>query len=166
MALISSSHTNLKTFDIALKYLEGVDIDFTKLIVFYKGKPPQTQAHLDVVEKIMEQKKKFHADPANTESNEYFRDVAFETACWHLAQKAQGYVSFFDVACEIVEANMDVLNGEYEKFMKTNYPQVMLDHWHAYCDRVDPKMPVLDREAEQNLELFFSAYHYITGKGD
>lgn len=145
----------MTTFDIALKHLDG--IDFSKFPIVITGNENYMMDE-KLNEKVMSAKNKFDSDKDNTKSNDHYRSVVFGTAILHLIFKAHGWVSFFDVACEISEANKSVVNTEFEKYKGTQYPKVMVDQWNEYCENLKEKTHIL--EGELRSEFFMTAYHY------
>ena len=85
--------------------------------------------------------------------------MCFITAMYHLVFKAHGWVSFFNVACEISEAYKDVLDTEFEPYRRKAYPKVMLDEWDKYCDNLKERTDFIEGEIRDM--LFFTAYSYI-----
>jgi hypothetical protein len=110
-------------------------------------------------ESIKKAKQKFDDDKNNNKSNEYYRNICFATASYHLIFKAHGWTSFWDVACEIIEANQEVVNSKFEPYLKTAYPKIMVDDWIKYCEELKVKTELIEVEIRE--ELFFNAYHYI-----
>ena len=145
----------MRTFDIAIEHLKG--IDFTAFPIEVKESDEQNlDGNLeDAIHKANEE---FLADVRNDKSNDWYRNMCFMTAMLHLVFKAHGWTSFFDVACEIIEAKKDVLNTDYETYLRTSYPKVMLNEWNKYCERLKERTELI--EGEINNHLFFAAYHY------
>jgi hypothetical protein len=146
----------MKTFDIALHYLK--DIDFKKIpITLKRGDEFKTDEKFNEAIKYAQQK--FSSDKNNNKSNDYYRNICFATAIYHLIFKAHGWTSFFDVASEIIEAHKEVLNTKFEPYLRTVYPKIMLDYWIKYCEDLKTKTELIEGEIRE--ELFFTAYHYI-----
>ena len=148
-------NNEMKTFDIALQHLKGIDFKSVPIIV-KKEEPYVFDNILELL--IKKAKQDYNNDIRNNKSNDYYRNICFFTAMLHLTFKAHGWVSFFDVACEIVEAFKDS-SVTKELYLKTAYPKVMVDEWIKYCEGVKLKTDILESEIREN--LFFTAYHYI-----
>lgn len=144
----------MKTFDLALKYLEG--IDFKQFAFVVKGKWSLTEQQQKIID---EAGKRFLSDKKNTVSNEYYRSVCFEAAIFHSIFKAHNQTSFFIVACGIVEFYKDVLKTKHEKHGA--YPKLMVDEWDIYLNNLKETTQILDNELAQ--EFLLTAYHYVIG---
>jgi hypothetical protein len=114
--LIKKKYLDMRTFDLAIQYLNEIDFKQFPVVVTKPGEFIQKvdKAGMHAVQKALAD---FHKCPENNRSNKYYRSVCFETAINHLLFKAHGWVSFFDVAIEIVEANKDVLKTDYKKWV-------------------------------------------------
>lgn len=150
----------MKTFDIAKEYLNGIDflsID-THNKTLLEMKPELTS-------EITKRHKLFEADENNRVSNDHYRGMVFSCCCYHLSDIAHKRVSFFDVACEIIEANKYILKSKYEGFTKGSiYPKVMVDKFEKYCNEMNPQPPFLNDKSELRLDFFMCAFHYIVDK--
>jgi hypothetical protein len=146
----------MKTFDIALYYLKDIDFKIFPIIV---KRTDEFKTDSKFNEAIKNAQQKFSTDKNNNKSNDYYRNICFATALYHLIFKAHDWTSFFDVACEIVEANKEVLNTKFEPYLGTEYPKIMLDYWIKYCEDLKIKTELIEGEIRE--ELFFTAYHYI-----
>jgi len=149
----------MKTFDIALKHLQGVD--FTPFSIFGKeikseDASPQEKELKELIEKRHQD---FSNDKDNNTSNSYYRNIVFLTAVFHLVFKAKDMASPFDVACEIIESESDILKNKFETFSGTDYPKIMVDKWIKYCN--DLKLRTTALEGELRLDYFFTAFHYL-----
>lgn len=149
-----------KTFDIALRYLK--DIDFTKYPIVFADSDWRNK-ECSKEEKLIDEQVKynffvFNADKENNESNDNYRGMVFMTTVYHLIFKAHGWTSFFDVALEIIDANKSVLNTDFEKWLGTVYPKIMMDEWIKYCEELKKKTFILEGEIRE--DLFFCAYNY------
>ncbi len=146
----------MKTFDIAINYLKEVDLKTFPIIIKQIDEFKTDEKFDKTIESI---KQKFDADKNNNKSNDYYRSICFMTALYHLIFKAHGWISFFDVACEIIEAHKSVINTNFEHYLGTAYPKIMLDDWIKYCEGLKIKTELIEGECRE--ELFFTAYHYI-----
>ncbi len=147
----------MKTFDIAINYLQEIDFRSFEIII---KEATTSKTNEDFKEAIKSAHGKFIADKNNNTSNDYYRNICFSTALYHLIFKAHGWVSFFDVAQEIVGAHKEIINTEFETYLHTEYPKVMVDDWIKYCEDLKGKTLLLEGEIRQ--DLFFAAYHYFT----
>ncbi len=143
-----------KTFDIAIKYLQGIDFKTIPILIQQPGIISNSDVAL-----IDSRHKKFIADPNNNISNDYYRSMCFATAVYHCVFKAYEWVSFFDVAIEIIEAHKDVTKKSFECYLGTVYPKIMVDAWIKYCEELKLKTNYLESECRE--DLFFCAYHYV-----
>lgn len=149
----------MKTFDLALKYLDGLDLSVVDL--HHESKDQQlNEKELELLPVLLERLDKFKTDPQNTESNDHYRSMVFTTATMHLAFKQHGHTSFFTVAEAIIEGQFDILPDDCEKFMNTEYPLAMIHAWNDYCS-TQPQFPCLREGSEIRYDLFYTAYHYI-----
>ena len=146
----------MKTFDIAVEYLK--DIDFKTFPIIVK-RADEFKADEKFNEAIKTAQQKFGADKNNNKSNDYYRNICFATALYHLIFKAHEWTSFWNVACEIIEAHQAVVSTKFEPYLRTAYPKIMLDDWIKYCEELKVKTELLEGEIRE--ELFFTAYHYI-----
>jgi hypothetical protein len=153
----------MKTFDIALKYLKDIDYKIGNILRF-PDQPQNPEEDKLITDQITERHKRYNEDPENNFSNDYYRNVVFATAMYHLMAKAKGFISFFDVACEIIESDIHVVNTNFEKYKQTAYPKVMVDKWDVYCEDISDKQHSAFVEGELRLDLFFTAYHYLVGE--
>ncbi len=144
----------MTTFDLALKYLKN--FDFSKIDIY-----DEDNIQKYFFDEIEKRHRAYLRDAENIVSNEHYRSCVFETAIRHLIEIADNRPSFFYVACEIVESEIEVLNGRYDKFMKTNYPKVMVDKFIKYCDELKPQPSFLSSESDMRIEHFMVAFHYI-----
>jgi len=145
----------METFDIAVDCLKGIDFKIVPIKV-KKGDDFKSDEKLN--DEIIKAYEKFNIDKNNNKSH-YYNSMCFLTAVYHLIFKAHGWTSFFDVACEIIEANKEIVNTKFEPYLRTVYPKIMLDSWIKYCDELKPKTELIEGETRE--ELFFTAYHYI-----
>ncbi len=139
----------MRTFDIALKHLNKINLSGLNIRqkVFYNT----------IVETTYED---FLSDPENNKSNEYYKGVVFNAAIFHLLFKSNGLKSCFDVACEIVEAEKEIVKTKFETFKNTVYPKVMTDKWARYLQEIKSVTSILE-DSELSYELFFAAYTFI-----
>lgn len=148
----------MKPFDLAIQYLTGLHLSVLDL-----HSDPKTgvlnSKEKEMLPVIVDRLEKFINDPDNRSGNGHSRAIVFSTATMHLAFKQQGHISFFDVACEIVEANKN-LPKDCEKFMNTEYPLKMLHEWNDYC-ATKPEFPSLREGSDVRYDFFYTAYHYI-----
>ncbi len=152
----------MKTFDISLKYLKEIDFSLTET---YDPAPVPLPDDPLRDKKIEEQIDKYRSDPDNTASNEYYRNMVLAACMYHLIDLAHKRPSYFNVACEIIEYEISILdNKQYELYERTNYPKVMVDKFIKYCDEMNPQPKFLSATSEVRLEFFMVAYHYIVGE--
>lgn len=149
----------MTTFDIALKYLEGLDLTAIDLYSEKQELPLNTE-DAAFMEKLIIQTRAFIQDPENNKSNLHYRGVVFATAIMHLAFKQKKLVSAFDVACEIVEYNKELVSIACEKYLQTVYPKFMMREWFIYCNG-KPELSILSEKSEIRNHFFHTAYHYI-----
>ncbi len=145
----------MRTLDIAIKYQKNLDLKqypITDLALGFSA-----NAQLRQAENKAEQQ--FEHDTKNHKSNVYYRNICYSTAFFHLLFKAHGWTSFFDVACQIIEKHKQVIETEFEQYLSTAYPKVMLDDWIKYCEELKTKTEILEGECRE--EYFMVAYHYI-----
>ncbi len=150
----------MKTFDLAIKYLQESEIDFKNWFNLYSG----TESPPEVMQKLHACGERYMADKTNAFSNDYYRQMCFEEAFRHLQMKAHGLTSFWDVAIEIVEAHKDVLKNKFETDGNSVYPKIMMDAFIKYCDELNPQPTFLGAKSEVRHEFFMGAFHYITDK--
>jgi len=149
-------NTNMKTFDLAVEHLKDLDLKSFPIVIKDINKYVPNE---NFVSMIHENHKEFLADKRNNISNDHYKGLCYTTALNHLIFKFNGWVSFFYVACEIVEAYKYVLDTDFEPYLRTVYPKVMLDEWFKYCENLKAKTEIL--EGELTPHYFFVAYHYI-----
>lgn len=89
----------MKTFDLAVKYLSQAGIDFSKYDIYGGGKTPDSQL---ILLQIKQPHTNYKADKENNVSNDYYKDVVFESALSHLVQLAHEKTSWFNKASEII----------------------------------------------------------------
>lgn len=148
----------MKTFDIALKYLNDFNL---KSLNLYE----EDESKNEYLSKEVEGRKfRFDKDPNNNKSNDYYRSMVFACALYHCAFKQQGLVSFFDVACQIVNENKSIFNIFKERYKRTAYPKLMVEKWNEYRVSLNPCPIILNNESEVELEFFMTAYHYVIDK--
>jgi len=152
----------MKTFDIAIKYLQASSINFKNFDIYdkdaLKDSTPAKKANIEQAQAVCE---KYLADPQNTQSNDYYRRVIFETALQHLCFKEQGAISFWDKAIEIINANKKAYDLPFEKYKNTAHPKVMVEKYLEWCNSLNPQPYTLSEESEINLEMFMAAYEYV-----
>lgn len=149
----------MKTFDLALKYLQGTD--FTPFDLKNSEKDiPLTDAEKKMGEDLIERQKKFKSDQRVLDHNDYYKDTIFIFAIYHLAFKSKGIISAWDVALEIVESELPILKTNFEKYQGSVYPEIMVDKWNSYC-KTKPEIDFLKEDSQLKTEFFFAAYHYI-----
>ncbi|HRG37125.1 MAG TPA: hypothetical protein PK289_01225 [Bacteroidia bacterium] len=146
----------MKTFDIAVAYLDSLDL--RKLDLFVEREDP------NIVEQLKERMQDFENDIRNKRGNGYYRQMTFACAVFHVAFKQQGQKSFFDVACEIVRENKKF--GWFglrniPKYGNSAYPLVMIEKWNEYRKSLNPQPVILADNSEVALEFFMTAYHYV-----
>ncbi len=151
----------MKTFDIAIEYLK--DIDFSKFNT-YDGSLSVTSEEDEITAQLIkEQQEKYLSDSDNTYSNDYYRNIVFAACLCHLSDLAYNRASFWNVACEIIEANRDILKTKFEGFTNgSSYPKLMMDEFVKYCNEMSPQPSFLSNESEVRTEFFMAAFHYIT----
>jgi len=143
----------MRTFDLAIKYLKDVDL-----------------SHIDINDdktldselmngEILKAFNRYKANPENNKSNDYYKGGVFISALIHLVMKANNFVSFWDVSREIIQANKEVLNTNFKRYLGTVYPEVMCLQWNKYCTDMKKQTTLL--EGEINSDLFFCAYEYF-----
>jgi len=151
----------MKTFDIALEHLK--DIDFSKYDVYHYDKNNPSVENESVRKQITERKIYFDSEKRNTFSNDYYRSMVYESCIYHLIDLAQGRISYWNVACDIIEAYKDLLKTDYEGFTKgSEYPKIMMDKFIEYCNERKPQPSFLNEDSEVRVEFFMAAFHYIT----
>lgn len=152
----------MRTFDIALKHLNELNIDLKEMDIYNFDRDRELSvAEQRISDAIEFALGKFQADKQNNKSNDYYRNIVFITAVLHLAFKARGMTSFWDVAREIIEGNKDVLKTKYEGWTPgSEYPKVMVDKWKDYCNNLREVKKVFALEGECNMDYFMAAYHY------
>ena len=147
----------MRTFDIALKYLK--DIDFSKYDAYSDIVKPDME---DIMQQVLLQHKKYVNDKDNTDSNDHYRTMIFEACINHLVDLQQGRASYWNVACEIIESEIDVLKTAYEGYTEgSKYPKVMTDKFLTYCANLNPQPLILRDDSELRINFFMCAYHYI-----
>ena len=72
--------SEIKTFDLALKYLKDVDLKSIDIFT-YKGLD-------ELKDEIEKQHELYINDSDNTKSNDQYKDSVFEVAMYHLMDKA------------------------------------------------------------------------------
>lgn len=155
----------MRTFDLAVKYLQESNFDFKNEIDLYKEDRHSTGMSENAQNKLIKISKDFFVDKTNTFSNEYYRGMTFGAALKHLTMKAYGVVSFWGVAIQIVEAHKDILlSPAFEVYGNSVYPKVMMDAFIKYCDELKPQPTFLNSESELRHEFFMGAFHYVTDK--
>ncbi len=127
----------MKTFDIALKYLKDT---YSKNILYPN--------------EIAAMHEKFCADKDNTVSNEHYRSTVFMAAVYHNLALANNKISPFYIALEIIEAYNPLIKTDYERYMDTTYPKVMVDIFN------DIELENI-QDTEIKFGIFTSAYHYL-----
>lgn len=151
----------MKTFDIALSCLK--DIDFSKYDV-YNDKDVLEENEL-ARKKVNEAKVKFDSDENNNFSNDYYRSMVYEACIYHLIDLSQNRISYWNVACDIIEAYKDVLKTKFEKSdFGDEYPKIMTDSFIKYCNELNPQPHFLGEKSEVRAEFFMSAFEYIIKK--
>ncbi len=89
--------------------------------------------------------------------------MVFAACIYHLIDLAHNRASYWNVACEIIEANKDVLKTKYEGYSKGSvYPKIMTDKFINYCNNMNPVPYFLNEKSEVRVEFFMAAFHYIT----
>lgn len=154
----------MKTFDIALKYLKDIDYKIGNIVRLKGADITESEEDKIIVAQITERHEQFSIDKRNTEGSEYYRGVVFTAAIYHLIAKAKGFVSFFDVACEIVESEIGIVKTDYERYKDTDYPKAMVEKWDMYCEEISDQEHSAFVEGALRLDLFFAAYHYLVGQ--
>jgi hypothetical protein len=153
----------MKTFDIALEHLK--DIDFSKYDVYHYDKKNPSLENESVRKQITERKTYFDSDKRNTFSNDYYRSMVYESCIYHLIDLAQGRISYWNVACDIIEAYKDLLKTKFEESeFGSEYPKIIMDRFIAYCNGLNPPPSFLNEKSEVRVEFFFSAFHYMIDK--
>ncbi len=146
---------------MALHCLKG--IDFSKYDVYNDT---------DVLEenelarkKVNEAKVKFDSDENNNFSNDYYRSMVYEACIYHLIDLAHKRISYWDVACDIIEAYKYILETKFEASdFGSEYPKVMTDSFVKYCNKLNPQPHFLGEKSEVRAEFFMSAFQYIIHK--
>jgi hypothetical protein len=153
-----------RIFDIAVSHLK--DINLIGLYMTENLSDEAVPEKEEMINRVIEAPlMDFKRNPQNISANEHARAVMFLAAVHHMIDLAHGRVSGFDVACEIVESNADVLKTKFEKFGRTDYPKIMVDKWLLYCNGIKNDKPYyLSHKSDIQLEIMFSAYHYIIDK--
>ena len=142
----------MKTFDIALKYLK--DLDFSSIDLYADTNNLNLSG-------IVKERHELFSESNDSKLNSYYRNMVFLTCVHHLVELENKRVSFFDVACEIIESERDVVNTKFERYKNTTYPKVMMDKFVKYCNGLSPQPSFLSDESEVRLDFFATAYHYI-----
>ncbi|MEK6880547.1 MAG: hypothetical protein AABY22_13100 [Nanoarchaeota archaeon] len=154
----------MKTFDIAIKYLKGVDYSKAGIISFDEKEMEETEDTKRFHEIIVAQHDKYDLNIENEElqeDNGYYRNLVFVTATLHLIAKAKGFISFFDVAIEIIESEIDVVETKFELYKNTVYPKAMVDKWDMYSEEIEDQPQYAFINGAFRLDMFFVAYHYL-----
>jgi len=149
----------MKTFDIALEYLKG--IDFSKYDIYVSRKIPSSE-NASVIKQIVQRKVDFDSDENNKFSNDYYRSMVFESCIYHLIDLAQGRASYFEMACDIVEAHRDILKTKFTSYTERSiYPKVMVENFINFCNSLKPQPLFLNDKSDVRVEFFTSAFHYV-----
>lgn len=135
----------MKTFDIALKHLKG--LDFSNSDIFSDRE--LIKRHQDYI-----------ADKENIRSNDHYRGMVFYGAVFHLHDLASKKVSYHYVACEIIES----MEASHEKYAKTVYPKNMVDEWDNYCNSLIGAPDYISTDNEVRFNIFCVAYEYLKGE--
>ncbi len=131
----------MKTFDLALKHLKGIDF-----------KNPEIFADRELISRH----ENFRDDPLNITSNDHYRGMVFYACIYHLHDINNDKISYFYIACEIIEQT----EPSHERYMNTEYPKNVVDEWNNYCNSIinAPAYIAIDNEVRFN--IFCVAYHY------
>jgi hypothetical protein len=155
-----------KLFDIAVNHLQGLDFSCISLdgvrmkdeLSFYE------RLEFEILnEATISRQEIFKATRYTYGHSEYYVDLVFAAATYHMIFKANNITSYFDVAFEIIESNKDVLQGEFVKHKNTIYPKVMVDAWISYCESKKDIAQFQKNTAFRN-DLFYVAYHHYLGE--
>ncbi len=122
----------MKTFDIACKYLKDLKVFNEKEIAL--------------------RHERYSADKENITSNEHYRGGVFMACVYHMLAINNDKTSPFFIALEIIEAYNPLIKTDYEKYLDTVYPKVMVDIFEG----ID-----IDMNPELKFYTFTSAYHYL-----
>lgn len=149
----------MKTFDIALEYLKNVD--FSKYDV-YLDRDITSEENEFIIKEVAKILGSFNSDKRNTFSNENYRNVTCEACIHHLIDLAHNRASFWNVACEIIEDHISILETKFEGYTEgSDYPKIMTGAFIKYCDELSPQPNFLNEKSEVRMEFFMSAFHYI-----
>lgn len=147
----------MKTFDLAVKYLEEEKIDFTHFDLYTESGDENNMMFQEQIEEVLD---KYLTDRKNNYSNDYYRRIVFATAIYHFIFKQRGLVSFVDVISEIIDAHKQVLETNFEKYANTVYPKVMVDAFYKYCADMKLQAIVFSEKSEVGFDFFCTVYHY------
>lgn len=148
----------MKTFDLAVKYLEEAKIDFTHFDLYTES---SDENEMLFQEQIEESLAKYLADRKNNYSNDYYKRTVFAAALYHFIFKKQGLVSFVDVVFEIIDTHENILNTNFEKYSNTIYPKIMVDAFYKYCSEMKPQPIGFSEKSEVRFDFFCAVYHYV-----
>ncbi len=135
----------VKTFDLALKHLKG--LDFSNPDIFADRE-------------LISRHENYRDDKLNTFSNDHYRGTVFYVCIYHLHDLALNKVSMFYVALEIIESLID--QDLQEKYLQTSYPNIMVNTWNEYCNSMESAPDYLSVDNEIRFQIFCVAYHYVT----
>lgn len=152
----------MKTFDIALEYLG--DIDFNNVSdndIHEQEELPRDETAL-WFRQIRSQYELFLKDKENIVSNNHYKGGVFVTCALHLIQITNKRESCFEVACGIIESKKDILNTEYKVYLKTTYPEEMVNAFFEYANNLNPKPYYLNADITSEIifVIFSTAYEY------
>ena len=148
----------MKTFDIAVKYLKDIDLS-----IYDTYDNTEIQENNPTSKQIKVQHEKFKADKNNNVSNDYYRNMTFAACLCHMTDLAHKRTSYWDVACTIIESDINILKTPYKGFTDGSiYPKIMVDKFEKYCNEMNPQPLFLSKESEVKIEFFMAAFHYMT----
>ena len=154
-----------KLFDIALKYLDK--LDFSSISLSGERKELSFYERLDfqiLNETTLSRQDMFKANVCTRGYTEYYVDLIFAAAVYHMIFKANKLLSYFDVAFEIVEAHKNILmDGKFERYGNSIYPKVMMDAWVSYCNS-KKNIAQFQKDSAFRIDLFCVVYHHLLGE--
>lgn len=150
----------MKTFDLALKHLEGADL----LELDFNTETDETETGREVLQRL----ENYLNDEANIFSNDYYKRMIFSEAVLHLYDLQHGAKkSFWQVACEIASERKILTALHLYKGLTPGsvYPKRMVNKFIDYCEARNPQ-PVFLKGGEDELrvEFFMGAFHYVNDR--
>jgi hypothetical protein len=149
----------MKTFDIAIKYLDDQFIDFKQVDVFTPNRKEIPDLERQILAQIVEQREKYLADP-EAKCSEEQRLLIFNVAALHLTYKYKKMVSFVFVIRAIIESEMVIPDSDTSS-VKIACPDSIIEKWCKYCDEMDDQPYWLNVSVKYREQLLLVVFDYL-----